>query len=287
VSKIAFSAAIGAALVLGLPGIGLAQRGGGGGHGGGGGGGHGGSMGGGVRSSSMGSFSRPSSVGAVNNASSFNNFTRSSAATTTTGPTGPNNFNSFTRAGTTGFHSSNFHDGHFHDGHFHDGHFHSFPYWYPWVGFGLALGLPLFQYAWGWSPYNYGYGAPYYSGGYYYGPVASYSTPADTYAQDPYATQPPPTDTQHVGSHEYENPNVANVEIRVPENATVWIQGQKAEPTGAVRHFYSPPLEKGQTYTYEMHARWTDANGNAVERRKQLDVKAGAWLGVDFNQEKP
>ena len=81
------------------------------------------------------------------------------------------------------------------------------------------------------------------------------------------------------------DPNAANLEVRLPENATLWIQGQQAKETGAVRHFVSPPLANDQTFTYDLHANWTDANGKTIERTKKVEVKAGAWIGVDFNRQ--
>jgi uncharacterized protein (TIGR03000 family) len=54
--------------------------------------------------------------------------------------------------------------------------------------------------------------------------------------------------------------------------------------SGPVRHFYSAPLTPGQTFTYEVRARWTDPSGKPVERTKKVDVQAGARIGVDFNQ---
>jgi uncharacterized protein (TIGR03000 family) len=50
-----------------------------------------------------------------------------------------------------------------------------------------------------------------------------------------------------------------------------------------VRHFVSPSLQAGRTFTYEIRARWTDASGRSVDRTKQVEVKAGARIGVDFN----
>jgi uncharacterized protein (TIGR03000 family) len=139
------------------------------------------------------------------------------------------------------------------------------------------LASAVFHYPWGYSRYDYGIGAPYYQGGFYYGPPESYA---------PLPTTPPPADQLPLTdpSHESSDPHVANVEIRLPANATLWVEGQQMTTTGAVRHFYTPKLTEGENYTYEIHARWTDASGKTVERTKNLDVKAGSWLGLDFNR---
>jgi len=70
--------------------------------------------------------------------------------------------------------------------------------------------------------------------------------------------------------------------VRVPANAEIWFQGDKTSQTGTLRHFVSPQLQSGQTYTYEIKARWMDNSGQAVERTKQVKVQAGARVGVDF-----
>jgi uncharacterized protein (TIGR03000 family) len=171
---------------------------------------------------------------------------------------------------TNGYHGGYYGGNYNHGGYYGHGSYYG-NYWYP--GFGLYVGLPLwFNYPWGYSRYDYGMAAPYYSGSYYYGP-ADAAVPA-----------PPSYDTINASTTAVD-PNSANIEVRVPENATVWINGQSTTPTGAVRHFTSPPLEKDKTFTYDFRARWTDATGKEVERTKQVDVKAGAWVGVDFNRQ--
>ena len=72
--------------------------------------------------------------------------------------------------------------------------------------------------------------------------------------------------------------------MRLPENAELWVEGVKTRPSGAVRQFFSAPLQPGQEYTYKLRARWTDASGKPVERTKNVDVRAGARIGVDFNK---
>ena len=148
-----------------------------------------------------------------------------------------------------------------------------------WPGYGLFGGFPLFSYPWGYSRYDYGYGAPYYQGSYYYGPVDSYVAAPTEVPDMSYMPE-----TAAAPSDQSMDPNVANVEVRLPANATLWVLGQKTDTTGAVRHLYSPELKPGETYTYQFRARWTDANGKTLERTKSVDVKAGAWIGVDFNK---
>jgi len=166
---------------------------------------------------------------------------------------------------------SSYHSGYYGGGYYGHGAYYG-NYWYPGIGF--YFGFPLwFNYPWGYSRYDYGVGAPYYSGSYYYGPADTYSTPP----------APPSSETVNAPAPAAD-PNAANVEVRLPENATLWIDGQSTTPTGAVRHFTSPPLEKDKTFVYNRRARWTDGSGKVIERTKKVDVKAGAWIGVDFNR---
>jgi len=68
----------------------------------------------------------------------------------------------------------------------------------------------------------------------------------------------------------------------VPANAEVWFGNEKASlQQGPVREFESPPLTPGDEYTYSIRARWME-NGRTVERTKNVDVKAGSVVRVDF-----
>jgi uncharacterized protein (TIGR03000 family) len=144
--------------------------------------------------------------------------------------------------------------------------------YYP--GFGIYVGWPGY--------YNYGYyNYPYYSYPYYsnysYEPSVTYADPG--IPSTSYYSPPPSADQSSPDNH----PNAVNLEIRLPENAELWIQGVKMTQPGAVRHFYSDPIASGQKYNYELRAKWMDANGKVVDRTRKLSVQAGARMGVDFN----
>ena len=126
------------------------------------------------------------------------------------------------------------------------------------------------------TPYAFGNVTPFYGGQYYYGPIDSYSPPATTYYQ--------PQTTTTSFYQPAADPNAVNMEVVLPENATLWIQDQQMSESGAVRRFVSPALETGKSFTYNLRAKWTDASGQSVERTKKVDVKAGSWIGVDFNK---
>ena len=148
-------------------------------------------------------------------------------------------------------------------GHYGYGHGH-YGYGY---GVGLYVALPFYP-----------YGSPYYGSSYYYEPVVNVLQPP--IAPPAYfapETVPPPSPT------EKPNPTIAMLELRVPENAEVWFDGDRTSQTGTLRHFESPTLESGRTYTYQIRARWTDAEGKPVDRTKQVKVQTGSRVGVDFN----
>jgi uncharacterized protein (TIGR03000 family) len=143
-----------------------------------------------------------------------------------------------------------------------------------------------------------GYYSPYYGSSYYYGPDYSYVAPNYTYVAPTYTYVQPasgyvqpaiatpayyPPDTTPTNPDPNANPNAVALEVKVPENAELWVDGTKTTQTSDLRHFVSPPVDPGKTYTYTLRARWTDPSGKVIDRTKKIDVKAGARLGVDFN----
>lgn len=182
----------------------------------------------------------------------------------------------------------------------HGGGWHNGGWGNGWGAFGLGYGLGYLSSGYGWGGYYPGYGGGYYGGyypayswgGYYPGYTDwGYSTTSypdyyvgspsgfvtDTYASAPVMTTqsslyPPSSSVAE---------NAARVRVRVPANATVWFEGDQTRQTGPERDFVSPPLSPGQTYTYDIRARWTD-NGQPVEQTRTIRVRAGETSTVDF-----
>jgi uncharacterized protein (TIGR03000 family) len=69
--------------------------------------------------------------------------------------------------------------------------------------------------------------------------------------------------------------------IRVPENAQIWIDGQKTSQTGAFREFVTPSLEPGQKFAYHIKAVWTE-KGQEVVRNRQISFYGGDRLMVNM-----
>jgi uncharacterized protein (TIGR03000 family) len=81
------------------------------------------------------------------------------------------------------------------------------------------------------------------------------------------------------------DPNSATMNVRVPADAAIWFQGAKTGQRGEERTFVSPPLEPGRAYTYEVRARWNQ-DGKEVEQTRQVRVRAGETVKVDFEAKK-
>jgi uncharacterized protein (TIGR03000 family) len=128
---------------------------------------------------------------------------------------------------------------------------------------GISAGANYNPYARNGGAYYFGR-ASYYSAPPYYGPRWSYY-------YTPLAVAPvPETDTR------------ALVDVRVPADAEVLFEGDKTSQTGSNRAFLSPALEPGRTFTYDIRARWTGADGKPVEQTRQAKVQAGRRTLVDF-----
>jgi len=116
---------------------------------------------------------------------------------------------------------------------------------------GISIGLGNAGYGYGSYPrYPSGYSQPYYSGGTYAYPQG-YS---GQYVPD-VVTEAPGDRTTQSGYYAPASDNRARLRVRVPADATVWIDGDPTQQTGPERDFLTPPLEPG-TYTYTLKGRW-------------------------------
>jgi uncharacterized protein (TIGR03000 family) len=73
----------------------------------------------------------------------------------------------------------------------------------------------------------------------------------------------------------------AELTVKVPANAQVWLGTMQSGQTGAERHFSFPSLSGSNMFT--VRANWMD-NGQPVTRDKQVDMKPGGNVSVDFTQ---
>ena len=141
-------------------------------------------------------------------------------------------------------------------------------------GIGVYLGSPV-----------YGYGSPYYGSSYFYDPSYNYVQPSYSYVQPSTVTPAyyySPQDRDRSVMPAADVAFAANFEIRVPEGAEIWFEGEKTSQTGSVRVFASPAVQSGRSFTYDVRARWTSADGKVVDQTRQVQFRAGQSIGVDF-----
>ena len=137
---------------------------------------------------------------------------------------------------------------------------------YGYGGAGIFLGLGGYGYGYGGYGPGYGYPPDYYAcrgALYYYAPPA-YRRPLPSRCPGP-----------------AEGSTNALIEVRVPE-AEIWFEGDKTTQTGNVRQFVTPAVPPGQTYTYDIRARWTGGDGKVVDQLLAAQFRARQRLTVDF-----
>jgi uncharacterized protein (TIGR03000 family) len=76
-------------------------------------------------------------------------------------------------------------------------------------------------------------------------------------------------------------PGAALLDVHVPDEADVYVQGTKMTQQGANRRYVSPTLEPGRDYTYSLKAIWYD-NGKDVTMKRQIIVQAGEHKSITF-----
>jgi uncharacterized protein (TIGR03000 family) len=76
-------------------------------------------------------------------------------------------------------------------------------------------------------------------------------------------------------------PMGANLRFKVPAEAKLYVDGKLAPGSGPERAFYTPPLEAGKKFFYEVKAEVV-VNGQTVVEEKKVIVEAGASLTETF-----
>lgn len=156
------------------------------------------------------------------------------------------------------------------------------------VGFGVGIGFGGWRgggvgFGYGGYPGYYG-GYPGYYGGYpgYYGGSGVYVRPAYYRAYGPTYVQPAYVQPAGFVQPAVAGPQPVYVNVQVPANAEVWIDGAKTSQTGPVRRFVSPPLTPGQAYTYELTASWMK-DGKPVSEKRTVNFSAGQQNEVNVD----
>jgi uncharacterized protein (TIGR03000 family) len=145
-------------------------------------------------------------------------------------------------------------------------------------GFGVYLGSPYYG--------GYGYGRGY---GNYDGWNSNYynASPSYDYSSYYYAPTTPTysATNSYYSAPQQADPNTAMMHMRVPANAELFIDNAPTQQRGTERDFVSPPLEANKTYAYNLRIRYTDANGQVVDRTRKVSVRAGDRLNLDLMNE--
>jgi uncharacterized protein (TIGR03000 family) len=77
-----------------------------------------------------------------------------------------------------------------------------------------------------------------------------------------------------------------NLRVLLPDaKATLTIDGNKTNATGATRQFVSPPLDPGVNYAYKLVVVWQPNNYTTITRTREVPVRAGQDIEVDLRQE--
>jgi uncharacterized protein (TIGR03000 family) len=90
----------------------------------------------------------------------------------------------------------------------------------------------------------------------------------------PVAPQPKPAGSDG-------GPSGANLKFKLPADAQLFVDGKPAPGAGAERSFYTPPLEGGKKFYYDVEAKLV-VNGKEVAETKKVIVEAGASVTAEF-----
>ncbi len=73
----------------------------------------------------------------------------------------------------------------------------------------------------------------------------------------------------------------AKITVKLPANATLFVDAKKNSRTEPVREFTTPALKKGELYTYTLRAEWS-RNGQPESEERKVEFMAGELHTVDF-----
>lgn len=75
--------------------------------------------------------------------------------------------------------------------------------------------------------------------------------------------------------------NKARLRVSLPADAVLWLNDQRMDRTGSERDFITPHLQKGETYAYQVKARWTQ-DGKSQEETIEVKVRANKTTAVSL-----
>jgi uncharacterized protein (TIGR03000 family) len=154
------------------------------------------------------------------------------------------------------------------------------------TGYGSVWGPPV-----GMPPYTlHGYntpGAPVWGAGY---PIVGgcYGSPQAVYGNTYYPNPPPavsvPVTPMTKPSSDNPPGSGANLKFDLPADAKLFVDGKPVANDGMARTFYTPALEPGKNYFYEVHAERTVDGKVVATEKKQVIVAAGKAVTVSYDE---
>jgi uncharacterized protein (TIGR03000 family) len=99
--------------------------------------------------------------------------------------------------------------------------------------------------------------------------------------QPPVMTVPVAPMTKPAGSDD--KPMGANLKFTVPADTKLYVDGKLAPGSGTERAFYTPPLEAGKKFFYDVKAELV-VDGKTVVEEKKVIVEAGAKITESFSK---
>lgn len=73
----------------------------------------------------------------------------------------------------------------------------------------------------------------------------------------------------------------ARLIVDLPEGARMYVDGKLMQSDGEIRHFFTPALQSGVTYFYDVRVE-LDQDGETLRESKQVYVKAGEVVRESF-----
>ena len=160
-------------------------------------------------------------------------------------------------------------------------------------GYGTAYGLP-YALGYGGSPAPIGATASPYGGAAVFstatptGGIASYGSTAvfGHYMPLPLVGYLP-ADVANVPADNRPPDDAGHFELILPPGADVFVNGMRTEQTGFVRHYNTPKLAAGYSYSYRIRIRYVDFHGDIVQETRDIEFKANDWFRIDFTRLPP
>lgn len=148
-------------------------------------------------------------------------------------------------------------------------------------GYGLGYGYGgCCGGCYGYAGYNYGFGGMYPSYSYPYSGAPAVVVPVETPVKKDETTKPADGTKKDDGKKEGTS-GAANLKFRLPAGAALFVDGRATPGDGAERAFYTPALEAGQKYFYDVKAEYA-VGGRTITEDRRVVVQAGAEVVVEF-----